>query len=89
MVTENSEKLDVEDTQAGKALFVILKTSKIKSEVKSNPRIPIVDGPDVDDQRLAYLELKIDQAKLTITGGDCAWAVHAEGLALNDMLMGQ
>ncbi|KAF5284278.1 hypothetical protein FQA39_LY04571 [Lamprigera yunnana] len=33
-----------------KALFVILKTSKIKSEVKSNPRIPIVNGPGVDDQ---------------------------------------
>ncbi|KAF5282393.1 hypothetical protein FQA39_LY17590 [Lamprigera yunnana] len=58
-----------------KALFVFLKTSEIKSEVKSNPRIPIVDGPGVDDQRLPYLELKIDQVKLTITGDDCAQAV--------------
>ncbi|KAF5281377.1 hypothetical protein FQA39_LY17819 [Lamprigera yunnana] len=46
-----------------------------KSEVKSNPHIPIVDSPGVGDQRLVYLELKIDQAKLTITGGDCARAV--------------
>ncbi|KAF5282854.1 hypothetical protein FQA39_LY17475 [Lamprigera yunnana] len=72
-----------------KALFAILKTSKIKSEVKSNPRIPIVDGPDVDDQKLAYLEVQIDQAKLTITGATVLGLFHAEVLALNDMLIGQ
>ncbi|KAF5298202.1 hypothetical protein FQA39_LY02626 [Lamprigera yunnana] len=64
LVNEFSDRL----IEFQKALFLILKTSKIKSEVKSNPRIPIVDGPGVDDQRLAYLELRIDQAKLTITG---------------------
>lgn len=69
--------------------------SKIKSHVKTNLTIPNFNAPGVGEQRLVYLERVIDQAKATITGGDCARAVqhtstfHGIVLNMNDMQMGQ
>jgi hypothetical protein len=63
--------------------------------MKATLRIPNVTPPGVCEQRLVYLEQGVDQAKLLISGGDCARAAqhstafHMNALALNDMPVGQ
>lgn len=69
--------------------------SKIKSCVKSSMDVPDVQGPGLAEQRLQYLERKIDDAKVAVTGGHCARATqhcfsfHADVLALRDMPAGE
>lgn len=69
--------------------------SKIKCHVKTYITVPQVAAPGVVEQRLLYLESLIDQARDTITGGDCARAAqhttvhHAAALAMQDMLVGR
>lgn len=68
--------------------------SKIKLFVKAHLKVPNVVPPGVGEQRLLYLEEIINQAQLTIVGGDCARAVqhtttfHVDALALNNMSVG-
>ena len=68
--------------------------SKVKSDVKSNLRIPDVSPPGVTEQRLVYLEEAIDEAKALISGGDCGRAVvhaasfYADAMNCVDMRVG-
>lgn len=68
--------------------------SKIKAVVKSVLRNPHVEAPGVGQQRLVHLENLIDDAKETVTGGDCARAAqhttsfHTAALAMDDMEVG-
>ncbi|XP_036324932.1 uncharacterized protein LOC118738120 [Rhagoletis pomonella] len=69
--------------------------SKFKTEVKTTLRIPIVNGAGLCEQRLQYLEKTVDDAKLKLSGGDCARAVqhtttvHADALALQNIGVGE
>ena len=69
--------------------------SKIKAYVKSNMIIPVTTGNGVIEQRLRYLEDLIDEAKTTVTGGDCARSIqhsttfHDDALAMRNMNVGQ
>lgn len=68
--------------------------AKIKTYVKGHIGVPIVEGLNLAEQRLQYLENLVDEAKLTITGGDCARAFqhsstfHTSAVALEDMSVG-
>ena len=58
--------------------------SKVKAHVKSTIRVPVVEGPAVGEQRIAYLENAIRNATAAITNGDCARAVqHASSFYVN------
>lgn len=68
--------------------------SKIKSFVKSQMEVPNVNPPNMGEQRLQYLETLVEQAKGTISVGDCTRAVmhsttfHQMALNLEDMPVG-
>ena len=54
--------------------------SKLKSHVKRHMRLPAIVPPGVGEQRLVYVENKIDDAIGTITIQDCVMcAQHAQG----------
>lgn len=67
---------------------------KIKMYVKGHISNPHTNGPHVVEQRLQYFESLIDDAKGTVTGGDCArafqhaTAFHGSALSLEDMPVG-
>lgn len=60
--------------------------SKIKTFVKGHIGIPTTTGPGVIDQRMVYLEQLVDQAKATITGGDCSQAIQHCSTFYSDVL---
>lgn len=68
---------------------------KIKSHVKSAMGIPQVNPPNVGEQRLVYLEARIEDAKALVTAGDCSRAIqhsstfHQSALQMEDMPVGQ
>ena len=54
--------------------------SKMKSHIKRHMRVPAVVRPGVGEQRLQYVETKIDEAMATITQQDCARCCqHTQG----------
>lgn len=54
--------------------------AKVKSDAKTNIRIPVVRPPGVTEQRIVYLEDAIDHTKDIISSADCARAVaHSTG----------
>lgn len=60
--------------------------SKIKSHVKSAVQIPQVEGPGLQEQRLVYLEGLVNEAKNSITAGDCARAAQHASSFFNSAL---
>ena len=54
--------------------------SKMKSHIKQHMRVPAIAHPRVGEQRLQYVEQKIDDAMGTINHQDCARCCqHAQG----------
>ena len=54
--------------------------SKMKSHINRHMRVPAVVRPGLGEQRLQYVEEKIDEAMATITPQDCVRCCqHAQG----------
>lgn len=69
--------------------------AKVKAHVKTQIRVPQVTGPQMQEQRLSYLEGLITNSIPTITPADCARSIqhatafHEAALNMDDMNVGQ
>lgn len=67
---------------------------KVKTYVKLNLDTPVVARPNVEEQRLQYLESVVDEAQSTISDGDRSRAIqhsstfHQQALDMDDMPVG-